>query len=210
MGWSEVAARHHARRLEREGWLERCPMVRGEGSLFFATRKGVRVLGLPLVAATTPAATWWAHDSACAWTAAWATVRGRKYLGPREVLSAQEWAGKLYWVDRHSSKRSGHRPDLVAFLSDQAIPIEVELANKSKTRLDAILKLHLRWIIARKSAALIYICGDEEGCRRIERAGRRVGLYPTSRSLRIELLDTIKAQTLTEFEQSRARSQAAA
>ncbi len=98
----------------------------------------------------------------------------------------------------------------MAFLSDQAIPIEVELANKSKTRLDAILKLHLRWIIARKSSALIYICGDEEGCRRIERAGRRVGLYPTSRSLRIELLETIKAQTLTEFEQSRAGSQAAA
>ena len=71
MGWSEVAARHHARRLEREGWLERCPTVRGQGSLFLATRKGVLVLGLPLIAATTPARTWWAHDSGCAWTAAW-------------------------------------------------------------------------------------------------------------------------------------------
>jgi hypothetical protein len=59
MGWSEVGARHHARRLEREGWLERCPMVRGQGSLFLATRKGVLVLGLPLIAATTPAPTWW-------------------------------------------------------------------------------------------------------------------------------------------------------
>ncbi len=185
-------------------------MVRGEGSLFWATRKGVRVLGLPLVAATTPAATWWAHDSACAWTAAWATVRGRRYLGPREVLGTPEWSGELSWVDRNSSKRRGHRPDLVAFLSERAIPIEVELANKSKSRLDAILKLHLRWIIARKSAALIYICGDEEGCRRIERAGRRVGLYPTSRSLRIELLETIKAQTLTEVERSRVKSEAAA
>ncbi|HEY1714607.1 MAG TPA: hypothetical protein VGG07_17030 [Solirubrobacteraceae bacterium] len=210
MGWSEVAARHHARRLEAEGWLERCAMVRGDGSLFWATRKGVRVLGLPLIAATPPAATWWAHDSACAWTSAWATVRGRQYLGPRELLSNPEWSGELYWVDRHSSKRRGHRPDLVAFLSDQAIPIEVELANKSKTRLDAILKLHLRWIIARKSAALIYICGDEEGCRRIERAGRRVGLYATSRSLRIELLGTIKAQTLAEVERPRAKREAAA
>jgi hypothetical protein len=104
---------------------------------------------------------------------------------PRELLSTPEWSGELRWVDRHSSKRRGHRPDLDAFLSDQAIPIEVELANKSKTRLDAILKLHLRWIIARKSAALIYICGDEEGCRRIERGGHRVGLHPTSRSLPI-------------------------
>jgi hypothetical protein len=45
MGWSEVAARNHALRLEPEGWLGREPMLRGEGSLFFATRKGVRLDG---------------------------------------------------------------------------------------------------------------------------------------------------------------------
>lgn len=55
MGWSEVAARSHARRLEREGWLERCPMMRGHGSLFLATRRGVAVLGLPLTAGRAPA-----------------------------------------------------------------------------------------------------------------------------------------------------------
>jgi hypothetical protein len=44
MGWSEVAARNHARRLGR--WLERYPMTRGHGSLFVATRTGVAVLGL--------------------------------------------------------------------------------------------------------------------------------------------------------------------
>jgi len=210
MGWSEVAARHHARRLEAAGWLGRCPMVRGQGSLFWATRKGVGVLGVPLIAATEPGANWWAHDSACAWTAAWATVRGRQYLGPRELLGTPEWSGELQWFDSHSSKRRGHRPDFVAFLDGAAIPLEVELANKSKTRLDSILELHLRWIIARKSVAVIYICGDEEGCRRIARAGDRVGLFPTSRSLRIELLDTIKAQTLTGFERTRAQTSAAA
>ena len=60
MGWSEVAARSHARRLEREGWLERSPMTWGEGSLFLATRKGVLMLGVPLIPASTPAPTWWA------------------------------------------------------------------------------------------------------------------------------------------------------
>jgi hypothetical protein len=107
MGWSEVAARHHARRLEDAGWLARCPMVRGQGSLFWATRKGVRVLGLQLVAATTPAANWWAHDSACAWTAAWATLRGRRYLGPRELLDNPEWSGTLSWSERYNVKRRG-------------------------------------------------------------------------------------------------------
>ena len=82
MGWSEVAARNHARRLEKMGWLERVSMVCGEGSLFFATRTGVRVLGLPLIACTTPAPTWWSHHIACAWTAAWLKVRGRDFLGP--------------------------------------------------------------------------------------------------------------------------------
>jgi hypothetical protein len=51
MGWSEVAARSHARRLEGEGWLCRYPMKRGEGSLFVATRRGVGMTDLPVTAA---------------------------------------------------------------------------------------------------------------------------------------------------------------
>jgi len=74
------ASASHARRLEREGWLERCPMVGGDGSLFRATRKGIRVLGLAVIAASTTAPTTWAHDSTCAWTAAWLNLRGRTYL----------------------------------------------------------------------------------------------------------------------------------
>ena len=210
MGWSEVAARNHARRLEREGWLERCPMTRGQGSLFLATRNGIRVLGLRLIAAGTPAPTWWAHNSACAWTAAWLTLRERAYLGPREILDDPEWSGQLDWLDRHSFKHSWHRPDLVGFLSDTAIAIEVELAPKSKRRLDAILQLHQGWIVSRRTDAVIYICGDQEGRRRLERAGERIGLYRADRHFRIELLDTIKEQTLASYEQKRADQAAAA
>jgi hypothetical protein len=210
MGWSEVAARHHARRLERERWLERCPMLRGQGSLFWTTRKGVRVLGLPLIAVTDPASTWWAHDSACAWTAAWATIRGRQFLGPREVLIAPEWSGRLQWADSHSYKRSGHRPDIVLFYSGHAIAIEVELVAKSTTRLDAILKLHKQWIIDGTTYGVIYVCGDEAGSRRIESAADRVGLSHLGRRSRIELLETIKLQTRTEFERSRATGKTAA
>src|SRR2546421_12938743 len=77
MGWSEVAARSHARRLEREGWLERHRMTRGQGSLFVATRTGVRVAGVSVRAAVAPAPTWWAHLSGRAWAAAWVTARDR-------------------------------------------------------------------------------------------------------------------------------------
>jgi hypothetical protein len=207
MGWSEVAARNHARRLEREGWLERCPMVRGDGSLFFAARKGVMVLGVPLIGCNAPAPTWWAHDSGCAWTAAWLTVRGRKFLGPRELLNRPEWSGQLNWLDRHSFKRSGHRPDLVAQRETARFAIEVELAAKSKSRLDAILKPHLHWIISGKATAAVYVCGDDESRKRIERAGQRVGLYPSSKSLQIRMLDTIKAQTIAAFETARTGSE---
>jgi hypothetical protein len=198
MGWSEVAARSHARRLEREGWLKRCPMTWGEGSLFLATRKGVLMLGVPVVAASTPAPTWWAHDSACAWTAAWLTVRGRTFLGQREVISRPEWSGQLHWQDRNSLKRSGHRPDLVAWRGSSMFAMEVELAGKSRPRLDAILKLHHDWILGGNTGGVIYICRDEEGRRRVERSAERVG--PFGRKLRLELLETIKEQTVAVYE----------
>jgi hypothetical protein len=41
------------------------------------------LLGQPSVSAeSAPAPTWWAHDCACAWTAAWLTLRGRDWRGP--------------------------------------------------------------------------------------------------------------------------------
>ena len=98
----------------------------------------------------------------------------------------------------------------MALLSGGAIPIEVELANKSKPRLDAILGLHLAWIVAHKTDAVIYICGDEEGYRRIERAADRVGVPTSNGVLRIELLETIKAQTRAGFEAGRAQRKVAA
>jgi hypothetical protein len=139
--------------------------------------------------------------------AAWLNLRGRTYLGPREILDDPKWSGKLDWLDRHGLKRSGHRPDLVGFLSDKAIAFEVELAPKSKARLNAILQLHLGWIVASKTHGVIYICGDKEGFRRIERAGERVGLYTSTWHLRIELLDTIKEQTVSAFETARTQAE---
>jgi len=204
MGWSEVAARSHARRLEQEGWLERCPMTRGDGSLFLATRKGVRVLGLPLTAACVPAPTWWAHDSACAWTAAWLTARGRCFLGSREILDDPSWSGQLEWLEHNGYKRSSHRPDLIGFTpTGGRVAIEVELASKSKARLDTILQLHRSWIVSGQTGAVAYICRDEDACRRIAEAGDRVNLHESSGRMRLETLDTIKAQTVAAFEQSR-------
>jgi hypothetical protein len=45
---------------------------------------------------------------------------------------------------------------------------------------------------------VIYICGNEEGQRRVERSAQRVA--PFGRELRLELLDTIKEQTIAARE----------
>jgi hypothetical protein len=210
MGWSEVAARNHARRLKREGWLERHPMTRGHGSLFVATRTGVTVLGIPVRGAGPPAPTWWAHHCGCACAAAWLTARGRGLLGGRELLDNPAWSGEIRWHDHKGAHRSGHRPDVVAVLNGGRVAVEVELAQKSVERSKAIIALHARWRAARATGGVIYICGDEDGCDRIRTLAEKTGLLALNGGgLRIELLDTIKAQTVGACEQTRANRAAA-
>ena len=55
----------------------------------------------------------------------------------------------------------------------------------------------------------MYVCGNQEGRRRIQRADVRVDVIPGYR-LRIELLDTIKVETRAEFERARPGGKAAA
>ena len=106
-------------------------------------------------------------------------------------------------------RQLGHRPDFVGLVGDDRIAVEVELAPKSKRRLDAILRLHRDWLWDKKTTGIVYICGSEEGRRRIRRANHRIDVMPGYR-LRIELLDTITTQTRAEFERARASGDAAA
>jgi hypothetical protein len=52
MGWAPGNARWHTIRLIREQWIDRVALPRGDGSLLFATPKGVRVAAVDV--ATTP------------------------------------------------------------------------------------------------------------------------------------------------------------
>ena len=97
MGWGRSAAFSHAQRLEREGWLVRYPMLRGQGSLLVASSLGVRMAGVAVSPARPPAPTWWAHLRACGWVAAWFTVRGRVIQGCREVEDDPSWRGEVQW-----------------------------------------------------------------------------------------------------------------
>jgi len=128
---------------------------------------------------------------------------------PRSTLVDPSWSGRLELTHRISGRQLGHRPDFVGLVGDDRIAVEVELAPKSKRRLDAILRLHRDWLWDKKTNGIVYICGSEEGRRRIQRANQRVDVMP-GYHLRVELLDTIQAETRAEFERARARGEAAA
>ena len=209
MGWSEVAARSHARRLEDAGWLARYSMTRGDGSLFVATRVGVRVLGVPLRPAVAPAPTWWAHHCACAWTGAYLDLRRRRYLGDRELIEIPSWSAQISWADGKGLHHAGHRPDLVGWIADgAAMPIEVELTQKSVARLKAILRLYRGAYSRGKIAGVIYVCGDQAGADRVKKISYALAGDVNWEGISIRLLDDVRADVIQAGERRRVERSA--
>jgi hypothetical protein len=198
MGWSEVAARSHARRLEQKGWLARYPMRRGDGSLFVPTRVGVAVADVPVRAPGEPAPTWWAHHCGVAWMAAWLTLRRREFIGSRELLAWDTWSDEIFWSDHKGHHESRHRPDLVGMRPDRRpVAVEVELAPKSVARLRGILYRHAVWRAAGKTNGVYYICGDEDGRERVKKAANTGNSFTADTlGLTVELLHTIREQAI--------------
>lgn len=178
-------------RLSREQWIDRVARPRGKGSLYFATKLGVRVAGADVPPAPPPAPIWWDHHDASAWVAAWLSVRGRGLIGPRELIADESWQGEVQASP--GARRLIHTPDLVGVVPGRRpAAIEVELARKSKARLRAILGLHSRWIASGKTGACVYICGNVEVHKLVIAQAEHVGLRVSDGSLRVEMLETVK------------------
>ncbi len=192
MGWGLRATQSHSQRLEREGWLRRYAMTRGNGSLLVVTDRGVRVAELELSAAPRPTPTWWAHDCACAWTAAWLTVREADWRGPREVLADSGLTGKLEWQTRAGWRGATHRPDLALSIADGTVVVEVELRRKSSNRLGAVLAMYRDWLSESRIAGVVYVCGSQALADRVQKFSLDAGL--PVRATRLELLDAVRAQ----------------
>ncbi len=173
-------------------------MRRGDGSLFVPTRVGVAVAAVPVRAPGVPAPTWWAHHCGCAWMAAWLTVRGREFIGGRELLAFDTWSDEISWRDHKGHHDSTHRPDLVGIrLDGRPIAVEVELAPKSVERLRAILSRHAMWRASGKTNGVYYICGDEDGRQRIKKAAKTGRTFTSDAlGLTVELLETINQQAI--------------
>jgi hypothetical protein len=205
MGWSEVAARSHARRLQDRGWLARYPMTRGEGRLFAATRTGVTIAHVPASVASPPRTGSWPQHITVAWTAAWVTLRGRVFHGPRELLLDPRWTAELQWHDQHGQHRAAHRPALVAHAeNDRTIAIEVVLSRRSATRARAELSHHTRWQTNGRTHGVIYVCGNETVRQRITSNVDESGFAASGLAIRIVTSDRIRDQALAELQRRRA------
>jgi hypothetical protein len=191
MGWGDRVARSHASRLERAGWLERHPMIRGQGSLLAATRRGVRMSGLPASAPAAPDPASWAHDSGCAWTAAWLGARGaREWRGPREVLIDPDLNRTVVWSTRSSLRRSGHRPDLMLHA---LLAVEVELQRKSASRMVGIASMYRAWMSEGGIAGVLYVCANARLADHVLAHVAQAGI-PHGHGLWIELLEDVREQ----------------
>jgi hypothetical protein len=136
--------------------------------------------------------------------AAWVKLRGHELLGARELLEGDEWSGEISWRDRSGFKNATHRPDLILLArTGGRVAIEVELTKKSAERLRAILARHAVWASMRRTGGVIYVCADQDGCKRIAKHGADVGIAKGS-GLRVELLETIKDQALAAHQEVRA------
>jgi hypothetical protein len=142
LGLAERVVRRHVARLERLGWLNRTSAIRGDGSLLWLTRAGLRGVGLAdlaVVRAPDPFSAQTLHSVQVAWTAAVLEQRGVRWLAVRELeLDAERWAVPV------ANERGGHSPrlpDLVAWPAtaggDQlpvAVIIDRGLLNRSRRR----------------------------------------------------------------------------
>ena len=59
-----------------------------------------------------------------------------------------------------------------------------------------MLELHSEWIAAGRSAAVIYVCGDEEIAERVLADGAQAGLSVDRGTMRIELIATIQREAV--------------
>lgn len=107
MSWATSTTLSHASRLAETGLVATCSMRQGHGSLFYATRRGVRDTGILATAPMAePAPSSWAHWCGCAWTAAWLTSRGRRVIGSRDLQLDEAWHDELEWRERDEVRQA--------------------------------------------------------------------------------------------------------
>ncbi len=161
------------RRLREAGLIEVHPAFGAGGSLLVATPLSLRVcereeLRRPRLSPWTAR-----HSVIVAGVAARLERGGEQLLSEREIAAAERSEeARIYSAEPAGRPQRFHRPDLIR-LGPAPEAIEVELTNKTPTRLDALLRGWRRALGQRKLGRVIYLCPPNT-LRSVQRARRRI------------------------------------
>jgi hypothetical protein len=161
------------RRLREAGLIEVHPALGAAGSLVIATPLSLRLCGREEL--RRPRFSPWTarHSTVVAEVAARLERSGEPLLSEREIAAAERCEGsRIYSAEPAGRPHGYHRPDLLR-LGRVPEAIEVELTNKTPSRLDALLRGWRRAVAQRKVARVIYLCPPTT-LRSVERARKRI------------------------------------
>lgn len=170
-----VAYRRVAACVEGE-LLERVVLLRGQPALIRATRRGLRLTGLPLGVAQAPPELV-GHWIACGWVALSLELEfgAQALLSEREIRRAERWEGRAIASAKLGENPDGsdrlHLPDLAVAVAQRTLAVEVELTAKAPKRMETIVKA---WRRARWVDGVRYYVPPGATRRGVERAVERM------------------------------------
>jgi len=179
LGLVDRVVRRHVAKLEKVGWCERIPAIRGDGMLVWMTQRGLDGVGLgafPALHAPDPFSPQTAHTVRVAWAAADLECAGREWHAIRELaLEASRWSAE---VANERGGRSRRLPDLVFWHSlDGSLPVTVVVVHRPSNprRERAALEGWQASIAAGRYARVRYVAGPA-AARRLGRLATDIGL----------------------------------
>ena len=163
LGLVDRVVRRHVAKLEKLGWCERAPAVRGEGMLVWMTPTGLDRVGLgelPAPRAPNPFSPQTLYSTRVAWTAADIEHAGHEWVAGRELALAPGERGAEIATERGGYSR--RLPDLVFWPAldrrlQAAVVIAPRLSNPRRER--AALQGWQRSIVAGQYAQVWYMAG---------------------------------------------------
>jgi hypothetical protein len=163
LGLVDRVVRRHVAKLEKVGWCERTPAVRGDGMLVWMTSTGLDRVGLgelPAPRAPNPFSPQILRSTRVAWAAADIEHAGRQWIAGRELaLAPGEWGAEV------ANERGGYSrrpPDLVFWSAwDRRLQVAVVVAHglSNLRRERAALEGWQRSIAAGRYAQVCYVAG---------------------------------------------------
>jgi hypothetical protein len=136
LGLADRVVRRHVAKLEKVGWRERMPAIRGDGMLMWMTPSGLDGVGLgelPAPRAPDPFSPQTLRSIRVAWAAADIERAGHQWIASREMaLAPGRWGAE---ITNERGGRSRRLPDLVFWPAcGDSLPVAVAVVQGLSNR----------------------------------------------------------------------------